>query len=241
MKAIILCAGDGTRLRPLTNVTPKPLVELHGKTILERCMEALPDSVDEVYLVVNPSKVQHFDVFVRTHEFPHTLYLVTQSTEMVGTWSALFSVREFIQPSEKFLVINGDDIFLKEDLEVFVTLPTPACGVFKKISDARYRTCDVDEATATITQFRSQKPEEVGKPLLAFTGLYLLSDEFFEFSPITCKEEFSIPDTVFHYYERVGYYPVSSWHQINTLEDYEAVKGTLEALEGGEDSFEEEI
>ncbi len=235
MKAIILCAGDGTRLRPLTNVTPKPLVDLHDKTILEYCMEALPDCVDDVYLVVNPSKVQHFDVFVRTHEFPYTVYLATQSTEMVGTWSALSSVREFIQPGEKFLVINGDDIFLKEDLEIFVTLPTPACGVFKKISDARYRTCDVDEVTATITQFRSQRPEEVGKQILSFTGLYLLSDEFFEFPPITCKDEFSIPDTVFHYYERVGYYPVSSWYQINTLEEYEEVKRAFS--ESGQDEI----
>lgn len=41
------------------------------------------------------------------------------------------------------------------------------------MSDARYRTCDVDETTRTITNFRAQKEDEVGKPVQCFTGTYL--------------------------------------------------------------------
>ena len=44
MKAIILAAGDGVRMRPLTNDWPKPMVEVLGRPILEHIFSALPDS-----------------------------------------------------------------------------------------------------------------------------------------------------------------------------------------------------
>ncbi len=232
MKAVILCAGDGTRLRPLTETTPKPLVELHNdKTILEYALDALPEKIKDVYLVVNQSKVHHFELFLRMHEFPFNVYLSIQEGETTGTFSALASVTDMIEPDETFLVFNGDDIFKKEDMEIFITLPTPVCGMYSKVSDARYRTCDVDETTRTITNFRAQKEDEVGKPVQCFTGMYLLSGEFFSFDPIVHNGEFSIPDTVFHYYAKVGYYTVSSWYQINTLEEFQTVRSVLKGAQ----------
>lgn len=232
MKAVILCAGDGTRLRPLTETTPKPLVELHNsKTILEYALDALPKKVTDVYLVVSRSKLHYFELFLQMHEFPFYVYLSIQEGETTGTFSALASVADSIEPDETFLVCNGDDIFLKEDMEIFITLPTPVCGMYTKVADPRYRTCDVDETTNTITSFRSQKENEFGKPVHCFTGMYLLSGEFFSFDPIVHNGEFSIPDTVFHYYEKVGCYNVSSWHQINTLEEFQAVRNLLKGTQ----------
>ena len=52
MKAVILCAGVGGRLRPLTEDSPKCLVEVGGKTILESCLANLEAAgIDDVVLV----------------------------------------------------------------------------------------------------------------------------------------------------------------------------------------------
>ena len=55
MKIIVLAAGYGTRLHPLTVSTPKPLLRVGGKSILERTMEMLPElgDVDDVFVVTN--------------------------------------------------------------------------------------------------------------------------------------------------------------------------------------------
>ena len=52
MKAVILAAGEGVRMRPLTNNCPKPMIKILGKPILHHIIDALPDEVNEIILVV---------------------------------------------------------------------------------------------------------------------------------------------------------------------------------------------
>ena len=56
MKAVILAAGEGTRLRPLTKNKPKPLVEINGKPILEYTLAELPRTIEEIVFVVGYKK-----------------------------------------------------------------------------------------------------------------------------------------------------------------------------------------
>jgi NDP-sugar pyrophosphorylase family protein len=52
MKAIILAAGKGTRLRPITNTVPKPLVKIYGKSIIEYNLESIYKHVTEIIIIV---------------------------------------------------------------------------------------------------------------------------------------------------------------------------------------------
>jgi glucose-1-phosphate thymidylyltransferase len=52
VKAVVLAAGEGTRLRPLTDGKPKPLVEVDGKSMLERCFDLLASLGVEEFVVV---------------------------------------------------------------------------------------------------------------------------------------------------------------------------------------------
>ena len=58
MKAVIFAAGEGKRMQPLTLEKPKPLLEVLGKPLIQRTFEAMPDTVDEVVVVVGYKKEQ---------------------------------------------------------------------------------------------------------------------------------------------------------------------------------------
>jgi bifunctional UDP-N-acetylglucosamine pyrophosphorylase/glucosamine-1-phosphate N-acetyltransferase len=104
MDAVILCAGKGERLRPLTENRPKPMIPVAGKPILEHIIEKVEDLVDNIYLVVKYKKeviIEHF----KNH--PKIKFL--EQGEIDGTGHAVLTAKDYVD--EDFLVLNGDIIF----------------------------------------------------------------------------------------------------------------------------------
>jgi len=114
MQCVILAAGKGTRLLPLTAHTPKPLIEVCGKAILQHIVEALPAEVNEIVLVVSylEEQIRAFcgDVFCGKR-----VQYVTQRNPVGGTGDALLCAKPLLLG--RFLVLNGDDIYGKEAIE----------------------------------------------------------------------------------------------------------------------------
>src|SRR2546425_8633669 len=89
MDAIILAAGLGTRLRPHTLTTPKPLLPIRGRPILDWALGALPGDVDRVLVVVNYLADQ-IAAYLRTQQhFPQWQTVLQQQPR--GTGDALRS------------------------------------------------------------------------------------------------------------------------------------------------------
>src|SRR5947199_7554581 len=105
MDAIILAAGLGTRLRPYTEKTPKPLLPVQGRPILDWSLGALPAAVDRVLVVVHYLADQ-IEAYLKTQKHRTRWETVVQE-EPRGTGDALRSCKERLR-SERFLVINGD-------------------------------------------------------------------------------------------------------------------------------------
>lgn len=211
MQAVILAAGRGTRLKPLTDAVPKPLVPFCGKPILDQILTALPDTVDETYIVVG-----HLGDHIREHitstYHNHPIHIVPQGNTH-GTYGAVLSVREYLKDS--FLVLNGDDIHSTNELAQLAALPRGIALQQHPMSGYYHHTT----ADGWLTGFSKDHPTP---KRLTSTGAYVLDTSFFDLTPGKVNEsEYGIPHTI---YKNFTAYPIravefSSWLPINTYED----------------------
>ena len=104
MKAVILAGGLGTRLRPITYKTPKPLVPLVGKPLVMHIIDSLPPRVDTVVLAVSYMK-DVLEEYFRVNDCGRKIILVNE-TSPLGTGGAIKNVEEHLD--DTFIVINGD-------------------------------------------------------------------------------------------------------------------------------------
>jgi len=119
MQAVILAAGRGTRMGDLVKDRPKPMLEVAGKTLLEHKFDALPDEVDEIILVVGYLADVIKEKYGESYDGKRITY-VTQENPVAGTMDALSKARLVV--SGKFLVMNGDNIYSKQDMEKCLSL-----------------------------------------------------------------------------------------------------------------------
>jgi NDP-sugar pyrophosphorylase family protein len=107
MQAVILAAGEGKRLRPLTLLRPKPLIVVGGRPILEHILDALPNEVDDIILVVGYKAdmiKQHFgDIYTGRR----ITYVRQEIPE--GTGHALWLTKPLLKEG-RFVFMCGDDI-----------------------------------------------------------------------------------------------------------------------------------
>jgi len=179
MKAVILAAGKGTRLRPLTDNKPKGMVEVDGQPILTHCFQQLADlGVDEFVVVVGYRKQDIIDYY--GDEFEGTPITYAHQREQKGLAHALLTVEEHID--DDFMLILGDNIFDANLRDVvnrqqeeradaaFLTEAVP----YEEAS--RYGVCDTNdygEITDVI-----EKPEDPPSNLV-MTGFYTFTPAIF--------------------------------------------------------------
>ena len=111
MLAIILAGGRGERLRPLTETTPKVLLPVQGRALVEHVIELLvPAGVDEIVLAtayLGDKVRQHF----AGRNFGVSLRLLDEGVPR-GTAGPLLMLRELGQiPTDDFFLVNGDNLF----------------------------------------------------------------------------------------------------------------------------------
>ncbi len=106
MKALILAGGMGTRLRPLTFSTPKPLLPLLDRPMVMHIIDSLPKEVDTVVLAVSYMKDQ-LEEYFRRNDCGRRVVLVNED-EPLGTGGAIRNVRQHLD--DTFFCFNGDII-----------------------------------------------------------------------------------------------------------------------------------
>ena len=138
MKQIILAAGYATRLYPLTQNTPKPLLPVDGRTMLEHVLDSSEaiGGIDHTYVVTNDKFTGHFEDWRRTQP-PRACTVVNDGTtsneDRLGAIGDLHWVIEQHGIDDDLLVIAGDNLFTG-DLSGFGArcreTQTPVLGVY---------------------------------------------------------------------------------------------------------------
>ncbi|MFO0964348.1 MAG: nucleotidyltransferase family protein [Gemmataceae bacterium] len=190
MDAVLLCAGLGTRLRPQTLTTPKPLLPVQGRPILDWILGALPKAVDRV-LVVTHYLAEQIDAYLaeQTH-FPR--WQTIPQGEPRGTGDALRRCQGAIQ-SPTFLVLNGDDLFGAADL---AKLASAEAGVLvSEVAEPRKFGIAFLRPDGALDKL-VEKPDLDG-PRLANTGAYVFPRRVFDIElALSPRGEYEITDYV---------------------------------------------
>jgi len=113
MHALVLAAGDGKRLRPLTNDRPKPMILLNGRPLLEYVLDELPREVSDIILIVGYKSEIIKKYFGDSYKGRPVAYI--EQKKRLGTAHAVHLARPLIH--EKFILLNGDDIGDKRSFE----------------------------------------------------------------------------------------------------------------------------
>ena len=111
-KAIILGAGFGKRMRPLTKKIPKPLVKINGVTLLENSIKFL-DSLGIKYIVIN-SHYLHKKIisFIRKKKFNPRIHVVIEKGKILDTGGGILNASKKFK-KQIFFVLNPDTIWRK--------------------------------------------------------------------------------------------------------------------------------
>ncbi|MCU4800327.1 sugar nucleotidyltransferase [Halobacteria archaeon HArc-gm2] len=172
MQAVVLAAGEGTRLRPLTEDKPKGMVEVDGKPILTHCFEQLVDlGAEELLVVVGYKKeviISHYD-----DEFQGVPITYAHQREQKGLAHALLTVEEHIDGD--FMLMLGDNIFeanLQDVLNRQREDRADAAFLVEEVpweEASRYGVCDTNKYGEIVDVV--EKPEDPPSNLV-MTGFY---------------------------------------------------------------------
>jgi glucose-1-phosphate thymidylyltransferase len=179
MKAVVLAAGEGTRLRPLTEDKPKGMVEVDGEPILTHCLDRLAElGADEFVIVVGYLKqeiIEHYD-----DEYRGIPITYAHQREQQGLAHALLTVEEHID--DDFMLMLGDNVF-EANLEDVVRRQqedrADAAFLVEEVpweEASRYGVCDTNKY-GEITEV-VEKPEDPPSNLV-MTGFYTFSPAIF--------------------------------------------------------------
>lgn len=195
-----MAAWEWSRMRPLTDNTPKPLLKICGKTLIEHNIEPIIHLFDEIFFVVQYKEEQfplHFgDTY---HEKP--VHYITQISEKSGTWAAILSLKWKIQ--WEFVVLSGDDLYDADDIKKLVHQPGYAtlCKQVENPENFWIFTCDTNWRATGIVE----KPTDLSIGNLANIGNHKFDDKiFWELAtlPLSPRGELEITDLIDLYIQR---------------------------------------
>ncbi len=238
MKAVILAAGEGNRMRPLTYTRPKVMLPIANKPILEHLLiEAKEAGIKEFIFIVGYHDEQVRDYFGGGEKWDVSITYCNQRKQL-GTADAVRTVEGLVEGN--FLMINGDIIVNQKDIKSLTSKDKTTMSVIE-VRDTR------DLGLVEVQEKRVVRiHEKVGKPPsnLANAGLYLFTPAIFPAiaqTPKSPRGEYEITDSLqlmidggqVVAYQKIGYWLDLSYPW-NLLPANESILSEIKAENLGE-------
>lgn len=216
MEAIVLVAGRGTRMSPLTDFVPKPMLTVLGKNLIEWKLEALPKEITKIILVVGYKKEVIQDYFGTSWKGIPIVYVEHKNLD--GTGGAVKLCEEYVQ--RKALVLMGDDIYTKDDLEKLIKHDY-ALLAYDEGDVGFTKKGQVLEKNGLLVGLNEGNTQSTILSSLINTGACVLGERYFEYPLVKVSEkEFGLPHTLVEVGKEIPI-PVlraKKWIQITTPE-----------------------
>ncbi len=232
MKAVIMAAGKGVRMLPLTEKVPKVLVKINKKPFLYYLLKHLQEAgFDEIALIVGYKKEQ-FPKFLKKYGFEAALI---EQDEQKGTGHAAKLAREFAG-KDNFILLGGDNLWSVNDLKA-MPMKNELCYIagMKVDNPQKYGVLMVkhDKLVKIV-----EKPKKFVGDLIN-TGLYKFTPEIFEALEqikLSPRGEYELTDAITILAEKgkVGVLNLEDyWLDLGSVEDIEKVEKFLKVLGEG--------
>ena len=228
MDAIILAAGDGTRMG---SSRPKVLLSINGTTLLEHHINALNAlGIKNIYIVTG-YKHQDIEKFIKGKGYRNVFTIYNPEWEKGNAYSVIAGEKFLKRP---FLLVMGDHYYQLSPLRPLVRMKAD----FMMVVDSNPGYVDVDEATKV--RFEKGRVVEIGKGLKEFdavdTGIFLLSPSIFPFIKNSIKNGAETWNDVKRLWIEKNPLPLydingSLWYDVDTPEDFENLKRIIKERE----------
>jgi len=216
---VVMAGGLGTRLKPLTNVLPKPLIPLGEKTIIEDIFERFNNhGCDEFFLTVN-YKAELIEFYLKNQNLPYKLEFYKEKMPM-GTAGSLTLLKNKI---DRTFFVSNCDILVDQDYSEILDYHNSSQNEITVIAALRhypipYGTIETGENGNL--NCLTEKPELTFK---INSGMYILEPQLLEEIPENILFHIThLIEKVKNRNGRIGVFPVSegSWIDIGTWDEY---------------------
>jgi len=223
MRALLLAAGLGTRLQPLTNFLPKCLVPIDGRPLLDYWIESLLEqSVDEV-LINTHYRAPLVTEYIRQSSWSGRVTLVHEE-HLLGTAGTALANRDFFR-GEPFLIAHADNLTrfsCAEFIAAHRRRPAGALLTMMLFETGDPRSCgivDLDK-DGVVRAFHEKVQNPPGN--LANAAVYIVEPDIVEFLASLGKPEIDFSTEVIpHFIGRIFTFLNSSYHRdIGTVESW---------------------
>lgn len=236
MKAMILAAGKGTRMLPLTADRPKALIEVQGIPLLEHTIRYLHyHGIEEIIINVHHHAEQIVDFVTRKNAFGLNIAFSDERDELLDTGGGLYKARWFFNDNQPF-VLTSSDVITNLDLKQLCDFhdrhqPLATLAVSRRSSTRDFLFDAQDQLCGW--HHRATGQERIVRPVenprrLAFSTIHVLQPAIFDH--ITERGRFSIVDA---YLRLAKTHPIlgfehseSLWFECGRIENLEKLNAT---------------